>query len=90
MHEAGNVPDEDLIGDSLHPARQDRGEGHEPYRSPGYGPGSRADGALGFRGVSCLIWRGEMADLELKYAHLSNRDSPHEFDSVSGAEMRHQ
>ena len=24
--------------------------------------------------VSCL-WRGEMADLELKYAHLSNRDS---------------
>ncbi len=26
--------------------------------------------------VSCLIWRGEMADLELKYAHLRDRDSP--------------
>jgi hypothetical protein len=26
--------------------------------------------------VSCLIWRGEMADLKLKYAHLRDRDSP--------------
>jgi hypothetical protein len=35
------------VEDSLRPARQDAED--EPYRSPGHGPGSRADDTLGFR-----------------------------------------